>query len=104
MLAKDGELAEIYSRMLAGEQLDGTEYVTATAFLTTYFVWLEKVFLQAYTGVGYIGFKDSEDHEQFCSVIGSHVRKFLKTPTGRRWWFEYAPKQFMNEFRISVDS
>ena len=63
MLARDRELADIYARMLAGEQLDGAEYVRATAFLTTYFVWVEKVFLQAYAEVGYMGFKDLADYE-----------------------------------------
>lgn len=104
LLAKDGELAEIYARMLAGERLDGADYVRATAFLTTYFVWVEKVFLQAYTGVGYMGFKDLHDYEQFFSITGPHIAEFLETSTGSRWWAEGAPKQLKSDFRASVDT
>jgi hypothetical protein len=104
MLAKDGDLAEIYVRMLADEQLGGAEYVRATAFLTTYFVWVEKVFLQAFAGVGYMGFKDVDDYAQFFSVTGPHVAEFLETSTGSRWWAEDAPKQLMSEFRASVET
>ena len=103
-LAQDGDLAEIYSRMLAGEQLEGAEYVRAAAFMTTYFVWVEKVFLQAYANVGYAGFKDVGDNEQFFSVAGPYVVELLKTAAGSRWWAEEAPKHFLGDFRAAVDT
>lgn len=101
-LANDRELADIYHRLEKGEMLEGVEYVRAAAFLVTYFVWMEKLFLQAERNVGYTGYTDIETSELY-TVTGPYVAKLLRTPVGKRWWEEDAPHHFMNYFLQSVE-
>lgn len=82
MLATDGELAEIYLRNLAGEQLTPVETLRMQFIIETYMTLLEDSDHQ-YKSDLYFSEDDGVDLVEF---IAPTFKKLFQSPVGRHWW------------------
>jgi hypothetical protein len=101
-LAQDAELAAIYSRALKNEPLPDADYVRFSAYINTYFAWVENMYTQAAANLVAPGFKDNFTVD-FFSVVGPHIFELISTSAGRKWWSNDTSHQFMPEFVDAVD-
>ncbi len=99
-LASDGELAEIYTRALAGEELSDTEATRFVAFVNTYIATIENLVGQQNLELGYSDLDSSSALDLFAPI----VRQLLETKAGAKWWREVAPHLYIEEFRTQVDA
>ncbi len=99
-LASDGGLADIYTRALAGSDLDPTEATRFVAFLNTYIATIENLVGQQSLELGYTELDSSSALHLFAPL----VRELLETKDGARWWRETAPHLYVEEFRSRVDA
>lgn len=82
------ELANIYSRAVAGKELDQDELVRYCSFLTAYFVWLEDVYIQQQSGL----FDVELGTESVVHFMASQAQTLLKSKQSQDWWYHEAPK------------
>jgi hypothetical protein len=99
-LAGDGELADIYTRALAGEELAPAEATRFTAFVNTYIATIENLVAQQSLELGY----SELDTTSALDLLAPIVRQLLGTEDGARWWSETAPHLYTREFRSQVDA
>jgi len=98
-LAGDGELADIYTRALAGEDLAPTEATRFVAFVNTYVATIENLVGQQALELGY----SELDSSSALDLLAPVLRQLLETKDGARWWRETAPHLYIEEFRNQVD-
>ena len=99
-LANDGELADIYTRALAGQDLSDTEATRFVAFVNTYIATIENLVGQQSLELGY----SELDSSSALDLFGPIVRQLLQTEDGAKWWTEVAPHLYTEEFRRQVDA
>ena len=99
-LASDGELADIYTRALAGEALSDTEATRFVAFVNTYIATIENLVGQQSLELGYTELDSSTALDLFAPIL----RQLLETKDGARWWKEVAPHLYIEEFRSQVEA
>jgi hypothetical protein len=99
-LATDGELADIYTRALAGHELSDTEGTRFVAFVNTYIATIENLVGQQSLELGYSELDSSSALDLFAPI----VRQLLETKDGGKWWSEVAPHLYVEEFRTMVDA
>ena len=99
-LAGNGELAEIYSRALAGETLSPAEETRFTAFVNMYVAAVENLAGQQSMQLGF----DELDSESAVVLMAPQLRKLLGTEPGGRWWRESGPVLYVDEFRRQVNA
>lgn len=99
-LASDGELADIYTRALAGEELSATEATRFQAFVNTYIATIENLEGQQGLELGY----SELDSTSALDLLAPVVRQLLETRDGATWWQETAPHLYTAEFRSRVDA
>ncbi len=96
-LSHDGELAAIYHRALAGEELSAPDTVRFAAFVNAFFAYMESALNQLTRGLLHEEFAEMEAHEAF--VVGYPFwGRFLRTKAGKDWWNNDAPHQYSAEF------
>lgn len=98
-LAGDGELADIYTRALAGESLTPAETTRFTAFVNTYVATIENLVGQQSLALGY----SELDSLSALDLLAPVLRDLLATEAGARWWRESAPHLYIEDFRKQVD-
>ena len=96
-LATDSELASIYQRSIAGEELDPIEFVRFGAFCNTFFAWLEDMYSQQGYQLGFV----AHDIDSSMTIVAPYVQRLLQTAAGASWWesdaqYLYTP-EFVNE-------
>ena len=99
-LASDGELADIHTRALAGEDLTPTESTRFVAFVNTYVATIENLVGQQSLELGY----SELDSSSALNLLAPVVRQLLETKDGAKWWRETAPHLYIEEFRNQVDA
>lgn len=99
-LAGDGELADIYTRALAGEDLTPSEATRFVAFVNTYIATIENLVGQQSLELGY----SELDSSSALDLLAPIVRQLLETKDGAKWWSETAPHLYVAEFRAQVDA
>lgn len=99
-LAGDGELADIHTRALAGEDLAPAEATRFVAFVNTYIATIENLVGQQSLELGYAEL----DSTSALDLMAPVVRQLLETKDGAKWWSETAPHLYMPEFRSRVDA
>lgn len=99
-LASSGELADIYTRALAGEDLTPSEATRFVAFLNTYIATIENLVGQQSLELGY----SELDSTAALDLLAPIVRQLLETKDGARWWSETAPHLYLADFRSQVDA
>jgi hypothetical protein len=95
-LASDGELADIYTRALAGEDLTPAESTRFVAFVAT----IENLVGQQSLELGY----SELDSSSALTLFGPILRQLLETKDGAKWWSDTAPHLYIQEFRNQVDA
>jgi hypothetical protein len=98
-LANDGELADIYTRALAGDSLSATEATRFVAWVNTYLATVENLVGQQSLELGY----SELDSDHAVELFGPVLRPLLETEAGARWWKETAPHLYVSEFWNRVD-
>jgi len=98
-LAGDGELADIYTRALAGGDLTPTEATRFVAYVNTYVATIENLVGQQALELGY----SELDSSSALDLMAPILRQLLKTKDGAKWWRETAPHLYVEEFRHQVD-
>ena len=98
-LASDRELADIYTRAIAGEQLTPTEETRFTSFVNMFMATLENLTAQQSLELGY----SVLDSDSALVLMAPYFRKLLETDAGSRWWQETGPALYVEEFRSQVD-
>lgn len=99
-LANDGELADIYTRALAGQDLSDTEATRFVAFVNTYVATIENLVGQQSLALGY----SELDSASALDLFGPIVSQLLGTKDGAKWWSEVAPHLYVEDFRRQVDA
>lgn len=99
-LANDGELAAIYTRALAGEDLTPSEATRFVAYVNTYIATIENLVNQQSLTLGY----SELDSTSALDLLAPVVRELLETTDGAKWWSETAPHLYVPEFRSRVDA
>ncbi len=99
-LASDGELADIYTRALAGEELAPGESTRFLAWVNTYVATIENLVGQQALELGYTEL----DSSSALTLFGPILNELLGTRDGAKWWRETAPHLYIEEFRNQVDS
>lgn len=99
-LASDGELAEIYTRALAGEDLNPTETTRFLAFVNTYVATIENLVGQQSLELGYTEL----DSSSALVLFGPVLRELFETKAGQTWWRDTAPNLYTVEFREQVEA
>lgn len=99
-LASDGELADIYTRAVAGEDLVPSEATRFVAFVNTYIATIENLVGQQSLELGY----SELDSTTALDLMAPIVRQLLETKDGARWWRETAPHLYVEDFRSQVDA
>jgi glucuronate isomerase len=99
-LASDGELADIYTRALAGENLTSTEATRFVAFVNTYVATIENLVGQQTLELGYTEL----DSSSALTLFGPILKQLLETKEGAKWWQETARHLYIEEFRSQVDA
>lgn len=99
-LANDGELADIYTRALAGQDLSDTEATRFVAFVNTYVATIENLVSQQSLELGY----SELDSSSALDLFGPIVSQLLETKAGAKWWSEVAPHLYVEDFRRQVDA
>ena len=99
-LASDGELADIQTRALAGEDLTPTESTRFVAFVNTYVATIENLVGQQSLELGY----SELDSSSALNLLAPVVRQLLETKDGAKWWRDTAPHLYIEEFRNQVDA
>lgn len=100
-LARDAELASIYHRALAGEVLDTTETVRFQAFVNTVLAWMEDLFVQTESELGFS--EVQERGTDFMVLFRPYLSRLLETEAGRVWWQGDALALYSPSFRAAVD-
>jgi hypothetical protein len=98
-LASDGELADIYTRALAGEPLTLTEETRFTSFINMYLAFLESLVGQQNLELGY----SALDSESAVVLMAPYLKKLLETDSGSHWWREFGPALYLEDFRHLVN-
>lgn len=99
-LAADGDLADIYTRALAGESLSPTESTRFLAWVNTYVATVENLVGQQSLELGYEALDSSGAVDLFAPVLG----ELFQTREGAAWWRDKAPNLYTSEFREQVDT
>lgn len=99
-LASDGELADIYTRALAGQELSDTEATRFVAFVNTYIATIENLVGQQSLELGY----SDLDSSSALDLLAPVIRELLETKDGARWWREVAPHLYIEDFRTQVET
>ena len=99
-LANDGELAEIYTRALAGESLAPTEATRFTLYVTAYLTSVEALVGQQSLDLGYTDLEANSVVEFFAPTL----RSMLRSPAGAQWWQERGQHLFVEPFRTRVEA
>jgi len=99
-LASDGELADIHTRALAGQELSATEATRFAAFVNTYIATIENLVGQQSLELGY----SELDSSSALDLVAPIVRQLLETKSGAKWWREVAPHLYIEEFRTQIDA
>lgn len=102
LLAQDADLADIYDRALKHEVLDASDRVRFSAFINTYFAWLEDVYHQQSENVGFRALSDVDDDSLF-DIVGPYVALILGTPAGKEWWTNDPSHQFLPAFVSAIN-
>ena len=82
LLASDVELADIFRRAIAEENLNETEIIQFSSLLEVYFAQLEDVDHQYRSDMYF----DEDDDEDIVDYMAPQCRPFLDSPVGRMWW------------------
>jgi hypothetical protein len=99
-LASDGELADIHTRALAGQELSDAEATRFVAFVNTYIATIENLVGQQSLDLGY----SELDSSSALDLLAPVMRQLLETKDGAKWWREVAPHLYVEEFRTQVDA
>lgn len=99
-LAGDAELADIYTRALAGGDLTPTESTRFVAYVNTYIATIENLVGQQSLELGY----SELDSSSALQLLAPVVRQLLETKDGAKWWAETAPNLYIEDFRKQVDA
>ncbi len=99
-LASDGELADIHTRALAGENLTPAESTRFVAFVNTYVATIENLVGQQSLELGY----SELDSSSALTLFGPILRQLLETKDGAKWWSDTAPHLYIEAFRNQVDA
>lgn len=83
LLASDVELADIFRRAIAEENLNETEIIQFSSLLEVYFAQLEDVDHQFRSNLYF----DEDDDEDIVDFMAPQYRPFLDSPVGRLWWY-----------------
>ena len=82
MRATDGELADIYLRCLAGEQLTPVETLRMQFIIETYMLLLEDSDHQYKSDLYF----SEEDEIDLVEFIAPTFKKLFQSQVGRQWW------------------
>lgn len=99
-LANDGELADIYTRALAGQELSDTEATRFVAYVNSYVATIENLVGQQSLELGY----SELDSSSALDLLAPIVHQLLETKDGAKWWTEIAPHLYTAEFRTKVNA
>jgi hypothetical protein len=99
-LANDGELADIHTRALSGEDLSAAEATRFVAFVNTYVATIENLVGQQSLDLGY----SELDSASALDLLAPVLHQLLETKDGAKWWREVAPHLYIEEFRTQVDA
>ena len=94
-LSSDAELARIYRIAAEGGDLDPDEAIRYTAYLTSFFAFLENAHIQEQSGLLADFILESEGTIDF---MAPHFSKLLQCPAAARWWQEECKNIFSPDF------
>jgi len=100
-LAKDAELASIYEKALKHEKLDDVESVRFSQFVNTYLAWLEDLYNQQNTQLGFDSVLGSAD---LLSLSSPYIKRLLETPAAETWWRAEARFLYSPDFVIAINN
>jgi hypothetical protein len=100
-LAKDAELASIYEKALKHEKLDGVESVRFSQFVNTYLAWLEDLYNQQNTQLGFDSVLGSTE---LLSINSPYIKRLLESPAAETWWNAEARFLYSPDFVIAINN
>ena len=91
MVASNDDLARIHQRAKVGERLEPDDFEKYTAFLLSYFAWLEDVYVQQQSGL----FAIKLGHGDVVDFMEPQFSTFLNSPQLKEWvlgtWTGFSP-------------
>ena len=100
-LVQDAGLASIYEKALKHEKLDGVEAVRFAQFVNTYLAWLEDLYYQQETQ---LGFDSMAGSEELLTLSGPYIKRLFETPAAETWWNTEARFLYSPEFILAINS
>ena len=98
-LASDETLAAIYTRALAGEDLDRVEITRFVAFVNTFFAYGEALYNQhaVQLGFGFVGHPDDA-----IAHGAPFLARLLAVPAAKEWWHDEAVHLYSPEYHAAT--
>jgi hypothetical protein len=94
LLAQDAELADLWRRGLAGEELGAVERTRFHCALGILFNTYENNFFQVQFG---------SMRRDTLNLSRKHIARVLRAPEAARWWHQLSPTVLTPEFRGAVE-
>ena len=102
-ISNDAELAAIYHRALAGEDIDDHQARRFAAFVNTFFAVLENLHAQASAELASAELT-AESPDGVISFSFPYWGRLLATTQGRKWWRNEAPYLYPPDFVSAVNN
>ena len=98
-IATNESLAKIYRIATEGGDLGPDETVRYTAYLSSFFAFIEETYLLHQSGT----YAEDLGDGDFVEFLAPTVRRLLSSPAAVRWWKEESRNLYLAEFCNSVD-
>ena len=99
-LLENSEVADIYRRAMAGDELSDTESLRFAMFANNYLAYIEALCTHHEIG---LGFAEETSDLGVMGVVGPYIQRILRVPGARAWWFDEAKDLFTPSFVEEVN-